>query len=48
MEIKAWTWLKAYRFSDNSQKNVLALVTFYSKFAGYFSNRDLHVILHVM
>ena len=28
---------------DNSQEIFLALVTFYSKFPGYFSNLDFHV-----
>ena len=48
MEIQAWSWLKASPSFDNSQKILLALVTFYSKFAGYFSDLDFHVIFHVI
>ena len=48
MEMKAWTWLKVFPSFDNSQKFFSALVTFYSKFLGYFSNLDFHVILHVI
>ena len=48
MEMKAWAWLKAFPSFDKSQKNISALVTFYRKFAGYFSNLDFHVILHVI
>ena len=35
--------LKAFPSCDNFQKIFLALVTFYSKFPGYFSNLDFHV-----
>ena len=45
MEMKA---LKGFPSFDNSHKIFLALVTFYSKFAGYFSNPDFHLILHVI
>ena len=30
-------------FSDNSEQTFSALITFYSKFPGYFSNLDFHV-----
>ena len=38
----------AFPYFDNSHKFFSALLTFYSKFAGYFSNHDFHVILHVI
>ena len=44
MEMK----VKVFPSFDNSHKIFSALVSFYSKFAGYFSNLGFHVILHVI
>ena len=48
MEMKAWTWLRAFPSFYDSHKFFPVLVTFYSKFTGYFSDLDFHVILHVI